>query len=81
MAGLHADHTVHRIVSGEAPTVGLEVIDNNLDRCTIVKVATDEGCGWYCNAWHTVAYPNGGTGIMNCDRLTTRFPTVGSGVR
>lgn len=74
MAGIHSDHSVHRIVSGEVPVVGLQVIDNNLERCVIVKVATDEGCGWYCNAWHTVQYPDGHTNIMNCDRLSTRMP-------
>lgn len=74
MAGIHSDHTVHRIVSGEVPTVGLRVWDNNLDPCVIVAVATDEGCGYYCAAWHRVQYAGGGTGIMNCDRLTTRAP-------
>jgi hypothetical protein len=74
MAGNHSDHSVHRIVSGETPVVGLEVIDNNLDRGVITEVATDEGCGWYCNAWHRITYPDGSTSIMNCDRLTTRMP-------
>lgn len=76
MAGIHADHgdTSHRIVSGEIPTAGLEVIDNNLDRGVITLVSTDEGCGYYCAAWHTITYPDGMTRIMNCDRLTTRMP-------
>lgn len=74
MAGIHSDHSVHRIVSGEAPAVGLEVIDNNLDRGVIVEVSTKEGCGWYCNAWHRVKYSDGSTTIMNCDRLTTKDP-------
>jgi hypothetical protein len=86
MAGNHADRgdTSHRIVSGEVPVVGLEVITNNLDRGRII--ATDErrmseDCGWYCPAWHTVELhtsydgkPLKGTTIMNCDRLTTRSP-------
>lgn len=81
MAGNHADHTTHRLVSGELPTVGLEVYTNNLDRGTITKVATDPGCGSYCNAWHTITLhtsykglPMTGTTDMNCDRLTTRKP-------
>ena len=77
MAGNHSDTSVHRIVSGEAPEVGLAVIDNNLDRGVIVKVETSLPCGYYCDAWHTVAYEKDGktfTRIMNCDRLTTRMP-------
>ena len=78
MAGNHADTSVHRIVSGEAPTVGLAVIDNNLDRGVIAKVDTTGKCGYYCEAWHTVEYRTDDdatfTRIMNCDRLTTRMP-------
>ena len=31
MAGIHSDTSVHRIVSGEAPEVGLEVIEVNIE--------------------------------------------------
>lgn len=56
----------HRIVSGEVPVVGLEVITNNLDRGTITALGRgkfEDGkygdmntvtCGWYCEAWHEV---------------------------
>jgi len=74
MAGIHGETITHRIVSGEVPVIGLEVIDNNLDRGVIKEVATDEGCGYYCKAWHRIEYPDGSTRIMNCDRLTTRMP-------
>lgn len=83
MAGIHADHTVHRVVSGESPAVGLRVYTNNLDQGTIVQVADDPGCGWYCNAWHTVEVDLSYTGetisppskqMFNCDRLSTRKP-------
>jgi len=84
MAGIHPDHSVHRIVSGETPEVGMHVLTNNLDKAVIVKVATDEGCGWYCNAWHEVelyeTYKGepiqpGRKQIMNCERLSTKRPT------
>ncbi len=72
--------TVHRLASGEIPAVGMRVFTNNLDRGVIIAVATDEGCGPYCNAWHTVQLdttyrgePTTGTEIMNCSRLATRF--------
>lgn len=86
MAGNHADQgdVSHRIVSGEVPEVGLEVITNNLDRGRIIEVDArhaDDPCGWYCPAWHTIELhtsfdgkPLTGTTIMNCDRLTTRMP-------
>jgi hypothetical protein len=86
MAGIHADRgdTSHRLVSGERPVVGLEVITNNLDRGTIVEVEDfggEQDCGWYCPAWHTVQLhtdykgkPMTGKTTMNCDRLTTRMP-------
>lgn len=81
MAGQHSDHSVHRIVSGETPAVGLEVYTNNYDRGTIIEVSTKEGCGYYCNAWHTIhlfetwdGKPLDTTTIMNCDRLSTRLP-------
>ncbi len=71
---------MHRLASGEIPAVGMRVFTNNLDRGVIVKVADDEGCGPYCNAWHTVqldtsyrGLPLTGTEIMNCSRLATRF--------
>ena len=70
----------HRLASGEIPKVGMRVFTNNLDRGVISIVATDEGCGPYCNAWHVVTLdtdykgnPKGGTEIMNCSRLATRF--------
>jgi hypothetical protein len=75
VAGIHNDHSVHLLVSGEAPRVGLRVMDNDLKWGTIVKVATDAGCGWYCNAWHDVLVDNDGAGErsgFNCERLTTR---------
>jgi hypothetical protein len=77
MAGIHSDHTVHRVVSGETPRVGLRVMNNDLKWGTIVKVSTAEGCGYYCNAWHEVSVDGDGDGIsrtsiFNCDRLTTR---------
>jgi hypothetical protein len=73
MAGIHNDDTVHRLVSGEAPRAGLRVMNNDMKWGTIVKVATDAGCGYYCNAWHEVIV-DGHTrsDIFNCDRLTTR---------
>lgn len=86
MAGQHADRgdKSHRIVSGEVPVVGLEVITNNLDRGTIIALDNrrmEGDCGWYCEAWHTVALhtdyngnPMKGSTIMNCDRLSTRMP-------
>lgn len=71
----------HRIVSGEEPVVGLEVITNNLDRGTITRVAEGSVCGWYCEAWHEVTLhtsyrgePLSGTTSMNCDRLSTKMP-------
>jgi hypothetical protein len=82
MAGIHADHSVHRIVSGEAPAVGLEVFTNNLDQGRIEQVSVKGECGYYCEAWHTIRLhtsydgkPLNSTTIMNCDRLTTRRPT------
>lgn len=69
MSGKHPDHTVHRIVSGQAPVVGLRVLDYDRDPGVIIEVSTREGCGWYCNAWHTVRKDRGGTTIMNCERL------------
>lgn len=71
----------HRIASGEIPAVGMRVFDNNLDRGVIVAVATDEGCGPYCKAWHTILVDTDYRGnpitphkeIMNCSRLATRF--------
>jgi hypothetical protein len=84
MAGIQADRgdVSHRIVTGEIPTVGLEVITNNLDRGVITEVASDERpCGYYCDSWHTVelhtdykGQPMSGKTTMNCDRLTTRMP-------
>ncbi len=73
MAGIHNDHTVHRLVSGETPREGLRVMNNDLKWGTIVTVATDAGCGYYCNAWHEVRVDGdeGRTSIFNCDRLTT----------
>jgi len=77
MAGIHEDRgdRSHRIVSGEVPVVGLRVYDNNLDQGEITKVETTGLCGYYCEAWHTVTYPDGRTMDMNCDRLTTRRPS------
>jgi hypothetical protein len=72
MAGIHNDHTVHRLVSGEAPRVGLRVINNDLKWGTIIKVATDGGCGFYCNAWHDVLVDEDRRSGFNCDRLSTR---------
>ena len=75
MAGIHNDDSVHRLVSGEAPRVGLRVINNDLQWGTITKVATDEGCGYYCKAWHEVLVDGkeaGRPSIFNCDRLATR---------
>jgi hypothetical protein len=71
MAGIHADRgdKSHRLISGEVPTVGMRVINNNLDECTITKVSTEGDCGWYCEAWHETD-----KGIFNCERLTTRMP-------
>lgn len=80
MSGRHSDHTVHRLVSGEIPVVGMRVIDNDLSHGVIVEVATDAGCGWYCNAWHKVQLdtdykgnPIKGTNYSNCERLATSF--------
>lgn len=71
----------HHLVSGEEPSVGLEVITNNLDRGRIVRVAEGSKCGWYCEAWHDVELhtsyrgePLSGVTQMNCDRLTTQMP-------
>lgn len=72
----------HRIVSGEAPTVGLEVYTNEYRRGVITQVADPIGlvtCGWYCEAWHEVTYPATESEParkikMNCDRLSTRLP-------
>lgn len=76
MAGIHNDDSVHRLVSGETPRVGLRVMNNDLQWGTLVTVATDKGCGYYCNAWHEVLVDNdhngGRTNIFNCDRLSTR---------
>jgi hypothetical protein len=72
VAGIHSDHTVHRLVSGEAPRVGLRVMNNDLKWGTIVKVATDQGCGFYCNAWHEVLVDDDRKSIFNCDRLSTK---------
>ena len=71
MSGYHADRgdTSHRIVSGQPPVVGLRVIDYDRDPGVIVEVSTKGDCGWYCNAWHTVAKDKGGRTIMNCERL------------
>jgi hypothetical protein len=76
----------HKIVSGETPVVGLRVLTNNLDWGTIVKVADPDGhvtCGWYCEAWHEIQLdtsykgdPIKGRTIMNCDRLSTRYPVM-----
>lgn len=72
---------IHRIVSGEEPTVGMRVFTNDWAWGTIVKVADpirfdgmDIVCGTYCDCWHTVENDNGSTKIYNCDRLTTRKP-------
>jgi hypothetical protein len=62
----------HRIVSGEVPVVGMRVLNNDLEWCTITEVADPEGhltCGYYCEAWHRTD-----KGLSNCDRLTTRMP-------
>lgn len=64
----------HKIVSGETPAVGLRVFTNDWAWGTIVKVRNDEGCGTYCNAWHTIQYDDGRKRDYNCDRLTTRKP-------
>lgn len=77
MAGIHNDTTMHRLVSGEAPRVGLRVLNNDLQWGTIVKVATDAGCGYYCNAWHDVDVDGGGRSGFNCERLTTRDMITG----
>lgn len=85
MAGIHADRgdKSHRIVSGEVPVVGMEVLTNNLDKATILEVSTDGECGYYCEAWHKVSVHTTYTGApivppyvssFNCDRLTTRRP-------
>lgn len=68
--------TVHRLVSGEKPVVGLRVFTNDWVWGTITKVAEGSVCGTYCEAWHEVALDGrDGTKIYNCDRLTTRKPT------
>ena len=85
MSGIHADRgdKSHRIVSGEVPTVGLEVFTNNLDKGRIVEVSTKGECGYYCEAWHLVEIYETYLGApvnpphrssFNCDRLTTRRP-------
>jgi len=61
----------HLIHSGEAPAVGLRVIDYDRDQGTIVKVSDRGPCGPHCNAWHTVRKDNGATALFNCTRLTT----------
>lgn len=66
---------MHKIVSGEAPTVGLRVFTNDWTWGTITMVRNDEGCGTYCNAWHEVRLDSGSSKIYNCDRLTTRKPS------
>lgn len=72
MAGIHNDDSTHRLVSGEAPRVGLRVLNNDLRWGTIVTVSTTGKCGFYCEAWHDVRVDgesrNSG---FNCDRLTT----------
>jgi hypothetical protein len=62
----------HTLTSGEAPAVGLRVIDYDQDHGTIIRVSDTGHCGVYCQAWHTVAKDSGGTMIFNCSRLTTR---------
>lgn len=73
MAGIHGKEAGHLLVSGEKPEVGLRVYTNNLDLGTITEVKQVGDCGYYCSAWHTVALDDGGSVIMNCDRLTTHL--------
>lgn len=81
MAGIHSDHTVHRVVSGETPVVGLRVLTNDLKWGTISKVddepkwdGSPKLCGYYCESWHRIELEGGGWTSMNCDRLSTKMP-------
>jgi hypothetical protein len=71
----------HKIVSGEAPTVGLRVFTNDWEWGTIEKVGsslaydgTPKVCGTYCQSWHEVRLDSGRYTSYNCDRLTTKEP-------
>lgn len=80
MAGLQADagDKTHRLYCGTIPTVGMRVFTNDWKWAVITKLDERnmilDNCGWYCEAWASVQFDDGGTAILNCDRMTTRRP-------
>jgi hypothetical protein len=71
----------HHIVSGEEPREGLKVLTNEYRWGVLTALDTStrfdgtlKPCGHYCEAWHTITYPDGRRVNMNCDRLTTIEP-------
>jgi hypothetical protein len=58
-----------RTANGVEITVGLKVWNNNLERCTVVEIASD--------GWHKVVYANGQDDNFNGERMTTKHPFTG----